>query len=1078
MAFGQELILRARLQPPRLRRWTLNRPRLSDRLEFALDYRLTLVVAPTGYGKSTALAGWLNKSSHPYAWYNLTHTDSDPFIFLLNLVYAFRERFNTMGERTLQLLEQEGGSENHPAERQSIAHQALPLLINEIFDNFEADVFLVLDDFHLLDSTSRTVNLVQELINIAPPFLHLVIASRHLPLFEALPRWLVRNELLVVDKEWLAFTPSETAELFTERYGCSVDEQQAHRLTGETEGWIIALQMVWQNLQAEKPLDQILSDLPRNLSTLFDYLAQEVLNRQEPPIQKFLLESAVLRRMSGEACDFVLVRQDSENTLRHLSEAGLFVLVQGDKSYRYHHLFGEFLYAKLHNDLTRVRELHQRAAEFYRLHRQPSEALHHCLVGQIWECATGILKEGLGQVWLDSGQIFRLENALQTIPAAMREHEPALLLLEGDCLRFTSRFNEALQIYVKAIAGYERQNDRTGLVRALRGGALVYLDTVQPALAAVWLERALVIADTTGDKPLKAQVLRDLAENKLNQGRPLEAEALSKQACALLGEEYDSNRANSRIYLRSGRLAEAVELLERTTDELNNHHVARPGRSHRERLLQLALIDAFVGNSALAIERAKQGIKLARELHAPFTEAVAWLRLGHGLMLAGEIDKALEAYREGQKLGDNLQVRRLRAESFMGLTLLHGRSPGGHLALAQEAADAGLQIARRAGDEWIEGCIQLSLAAGLTEHGEDAPAISAAQAALALMSNCGDRFGQTLAQLWLTLANHSANEAQAVKRACQNYGYEFLLERPTMFGLKNSTSFARLNALLAVNLAKTPSSVVTAEAGCRLQVTTLGSFEVRRADGSLVEPRDWQRDKARLLFQLFIARRYQPLNKEQILDYLWQDSDLNAAASGFKVALNALVKAIEPERNSRAQSGYVERNGAGAALTYSLKIEPESFWLDANEFEKLINQGIQQEINQHAPSAALALYNKALQLYKGDFLPGCLYEDWAMPERERLKDLFLTTAERVARLRVGQQEWEECLVACKLILSRDNCWEEAYRLMMLALWKQGNRTAALRTYGKCLSTLDQELGIAPMPSTVELYEEILNNPKS
>src|SRR5689334_1979820 len=99
MAFGEELILRTKLQPPRLRRWTLARTRLNARLEEALDYRLTLLVAPTGYGKSTLLAGWLGTAAHPYAWYNLGQLDSDPFIFLLHLIYAFRDRFPALGER-------------------------------------------------------------------------------------------------------------------------------------------------------------------------------------------------------------------------------------------------------------------------------------------------------------------------------------------------------------------------------------------------------------------------------------------------------------------------------------------------------------------------------------------------------------------------------------------------------------------------------------------------------------------------------------------------------------------------------------------------------------------------------------------------------------------------------------------------------------------------------------------------------------------------------------------------------------------------------------------------------------------
>src|SRR4051794_24062606 len=124
MAFGEELVLRTKLQPPRLRRWTLARTRLLERLEQGSDYRLTALVAPTGYGKSTLLAGWLAESNHPYAWYSLGQLDADPFIFLLHLIYAFRSRFAGLGDRALEVLEREWREAGNLAERRAAARPA------------------------------------------------------------------------------------------------------------------------------------------------------------------------------------------------------------------------------------------------------------------------------------------------------------------------------------------------------------------------------------------------------------------------------------------------------------------------------------------------------------------------------------------------------------------------------------------------------------------------------------------------------------------------------------------------------------------------------------------------------------------------------------------------------------------------------------------------------------------------------------------------------------------------------------------------------------------------------------------
>jgi DNA-binding SARP family transcriptional activator len=131
-------------------------------------------------------------------------------------------------------------------------------------------------------------------------------------------------------------------------------------------------------------------------------------------------------------------------------------------------------------------------------------------------------------------------------------------------------------------------------------------------------------------------------------------------------------------------------------------------------------------------------------------------------------------------------------------------------------------------------------------------------------------------------------------------------------------------------------------------------------------------------------------------------------------------------------------------------------------------------LNRLSP-ASLDYYNQAIALYRGDYLPACLYEDWAAPERERLLSLFLTTAERLAQAMAAEERWERCLELCRLILNRDNCWEEAYRLSMLAYYRQGNRTAALRAYERCTLALKTELDLTPLPQTASLYHKILND---
>jgi DNA-binding SARP family transcriptional activator len=111
-------------------------------------------------------------------------------------------------------------------------------------------------------------------------------------------------------------------------------------------------------------------------------------------------------------------------------------------------------------------------------------------------------------------------------------------------------------------------------------------------------------------------------------------------------------------------------------------------------------------------------------------------------------------------------------------------------------------------------------------------------------------------------------------------------------------------------------------------------------------------------------------------------------------------------------------------------------------------------------------------LYPGDYLPETLYETWAAEERERLATLFLETADRLAEALIQGERYTEAIDLSQRILAQDNCWERAYRHLMLAYERLGDRGQVGRTYQKCIQTLRDELDVAPSPETENLYESL------
>ncbi|MGH2543759.1 MAG: BTAD domain-containing putative transcriptional regulator, partial [Ardenticatenaceae bacterium] len=203
-----ELILQTKLAPPRLHRRLLPRPLLLERLREALDVRLTVVQAGTGYGKTTALAALAAEAAVSF-WYTVEEMDSDPQRFLSYLVEAFRYHLPSLAGSPWAIL-QERSSEGSA----EVWRQALDALVNALTEALDEPSLLILDDFHFVAASPDIGALVERLITYAPPALHIALSTRHPVAYSGMARWRARGEVLEVDRSHLAFGPAEIETLF------------------------------------------------------------------------------------------------------------------------------------------------------------------------------------------------------------------------------------------------------------------------------------------------------------------------------------------------------------------------------------------------------------------------------------------------------------------------------------------------------------------------------------------------------------------------------------------------------------------------------------------------------------------------------------------------------------------------------------------------------------------------------------------------------------------------------------------------------------------------------------------------
>ena len=226
-------LISTKLLIPKVRRQVVTRPRLLDRLRRATEVRLTLVSAPAGFGKTTLLAAWLGgmeEDRRRIAWVSLDAADSDPASFWTYVVSALQAAVPGVGPSAFELI----APSDLPIE------SVLTMVLNDLA-MAPADVWLVLDDYHLVDSHDVAKGMVF-LLDHLPSHGHVVISTRADPGLP-LPRWRVRGELAELRAAELRFTSKEATAYLNDVAGLDLSAVDVEALEQRTEGWVAALQL-------------------------------------------------------------------------------------------------------------------------------------------------------------------------------------------------------------------------------------------------------------------------------------------------------------------------------------------------------------------------------------------------------------------------------------------------------------------------------------------------------------------------------------------------------------------------------------------------------------------------------------------------------------------------------------------------------------------------------------------------------------------------------------------------------------------------------------------------------------------
>jgi ATP/maltotriose-dependent transcriptional regulator MalT len=559
-------ILRAKLMAPRLISAVIPREGLLRQLDAGLSRKLTLVSAPTGYGKTTLVNHWIADRQIPSTWLTLDEYDNDPVRFWTYVVIALRTFDSNLGKPALSAL---AGSQ--PVFFQSV----LTALINDL-GALEQDCALVLDDYHAITSTEIN-EMVAYLLQHMPAALHVVLISRSEP---SLPLGILRarDELVEIDTAGLRFSPVETEAFLQQAAHVELPATIINQLQERTLGWPAGLRLAALLLQDKSgaQAEEFLQSFSGSHRFVADYLIQEVFENQARAVQDFLLKTCFLERLTGSLCDAVTGATDGAAMLALLGKGDLFLLPlergEGRIWYRYNPLFAESIQylARQRLDEAAVRAIFEKESIWYEAHGLYDEAIETALSAELWERVIALIEKFI-EIH-DLAELRTLGRWIEMIPAGEIYLHPEICFTYAQVILYSAadRFEPATTTRLEPFLSAAEAIWREGKDHQKLGGLLSFRGIV------TWWQGDFQKAFRYAHQSLselpeydvfwRGNSLLILSYEGLNAGRILDAQDKILEARALLGAAQNvygvlaALQILSDVFYWQGELEEAEQL--------------------------------------------------------------------------------------------------------------------------------------------------------------------------------------------------------------------------------------------------------------------------------------------------------------------------------------------------------------------------------------------------------------------------------------------------------------------------------------------------------------------------------------